>query len=174
MPSYFCSKAVINLHLCKWIIFVCRLSAEPSENNRQSLLRLDEKVEQEAHAQQQHKSPSDVILNTRNQIDIPPLIQNKVPPPLKNSILSQKVLELQTETQNSDVVHLKSEKKGNAAIKNSKKAESKSVSSSENIKCTTYTCPVCKKVLMKKGLFKTHLETHKTDHKYACEICLRV
>lgn len=63
-------------------------------------------------------------------------------------------------------------KKANAA-KSSKKSELKSVSS-ESIKCTTYTCPICKKVFMKRGLFKGHLETHKTDLKFACEICLRV
>lgn len=68
---------------------------------------------------------------------------------------------------------IRREKKGMVVIKNSKKIESKSTST-ENIKCTTYTCPICKKVVMKKGLFKAHLETHKTDHKFACEICMRV
>ncbi|KAJ1520903.1 hypothetical protein ONE63_003983 [Megalurothrips usitatus] len=58
-------------------------------------------------------------------------------------------------------------------VKNSKKSEVRSPSS-ENIKCTTYTCPICKKVFLKRGPFKAHLETHKTDQKFACEICLRV
>lgn len=64
-------------------------------------------------------------------------------------------------------------KKACTLTKNFKKIDLKS-NLSESIKCTTYTCPVCKKVLMKKGAFKAHLEIHKTEHKYACEICLRV
>ena len=68
---------------------------------------------------------------------------------------------------------IKKEKKGTGVMKSSKKIESKSTST-ENIKCTTYTCPICKKVVMKRGLFKAHLETHKTDHKFACDICMRV
>lgn len=63
--------------------------------------------------------------------------------------------------------------KKSSLSKSSAKPELKPAST-ESIKCTTYTCPICKKVFMKRGLFKAHLETHKTDHKFACEICLRV
>ncbi|XP_034233688.1 transcription factor E4F1-like [Thrips palmi] len=66
----------------------------------------------------------------------------------------------------------KKAKKASSVSKCAKKPERSALT--ESIKYTTYTCPICKKVFMKRGLFKGHLETHKTDLKFACEICLRV
>lgn len=64
-------------------------------------------------------------------------------------------------------------KKSSTISKSLKKPELKSAST-ESIKCTTYTCPICKKVFMKRVLFKAHVETHRIDHKFVCDICTRV
>ncbi|XP_026278253.1 zinc finger protein Gfi-1b-like [Frankliniella occidentalis] len=135
----------------------------------QSSVNNDIDISQKPNANEVPEVGPPVLLET--QVKLCP--ETKAEDGFDSGELSKGDTEVAREVTKAVSLTLKRVKKVSNANKNSKRSDLKSLPS-ENIKCITYTCPICKKVLMKKGLFKTHLETHKTDHKYACEICLRV
>ncbi|KAK3920145.1 Zinc finger and BTB domain-containing protein 49 [Frankliniella fusca] len=127
------------------------------------------KTEQEVEKSQVSQEPQEN--STPGSTETP--LENKKQDLIGCIQISKQDVEVSKEITAAVPLILKKVKRGGNIKKSLKKSDFKSLPS-ENIKCITYTCPICKKVLMKKSLFKTHLETHKTDHKYACEICLRV
>lgn len=167
------SKFVPYLEM-KWnfnfgIVF-CRQSDQmrhqPEDLSKPEQVPKGNEVETQAVTLQENKEPLKYALNENSS-------EEKSNGTLNLSDSSNKVGGTLEEAPVSELSGQKKCKKGTSGTRNIKKLESRSAPT-ENIKCTTYTCPICKKVVMKKALFKTHLEVHKSDHKFACEICLRV